>query len=91
MTQEQLAAILEAASARPDGEWSKLPDGRTLTLYAAHDGVQLTVPRVEAVAASGQLVRARTAKQEIFIFALSDLFAASTESANAPTRKAGFL
>jgi len=92
MTKEQLAAVLEVASAKlgSDG-WSTLPDGRTLTLYAAHDGVQLVVPRVEAIAVQGDLVKARTAKQEIFVVALADVFAASTEANNAPARRAGFI
>lgn len=92
MTKEQLAAVLEVAAAKLDGDgWSKLPEGRTMTLYAAHDGVQLVIPRVEAIAATGDLVKARTAKQEVYLVALSDLFAASTEAANAPARRAGFI
>lgn len=92
MTQEQLAAVLEVASARLDSDgWSKLAEGRTMTLYAAHDGVQLVIPRVEAVSVNGQLVKARTAKQEVYLVALADLFAASTEATNAPARRAGFI
>jgi len=92
MTKEQLAAVLEISSAKlgSDG-WSKLPEGRTLNFYAAHDGVQLVIPRVEAIATQGDLVKARTAKQEIFVVALADLFAASTEANNAPARRAGFI
>jgi len=92
MTKEQLASVLEIASANlgSDG-WSKLPEGRTLTLYVAHEGVQLLVPRVESLAVQGDLVKARTAKQEIFVVALADLFAASTDASDAPTRRAGFI
>lgn len=92
MTKEQLAAVLEMAGAKLDGDgWSQLPEGRTINLYAAHDGVQLVVPRVEAISAQGELVKARTSRQEVFFVALADLFAASTEAANAPARRAGFI
>jgi hypothetical protein len=91
MTQEHLSAILELLSAKPDKDgWSTFSDGRGLTLYAAHEGVQLTVPRVEAIAVKSGLVRARTAKGEIYIVALEDLFAAAAEAAATQARKAGF-
>ena len=66
------------------------PDGRTSTLYAAHQGVPLTVPRVEAVTSKGGLVRARTAKGELYLLSLEDLFAAAAEGTATQTRKAGF-
>lgn len=92
MTKEQLAAVLEVAQAKLDADgWSKLPEGRSMNLYAAHGGVQLLIPRVEAIAIAGDLVKARTAKQEVYLVAMADLFAASTEGANAPTRRAGFI
>jgi hypothetical protein len=92
MTQEHLAAILELISAKPDKEgWSAFPDGRGLTLYAAHDGVQLTVARVEAVVVKNGLLRARTARGEIYLLALEDVFAAAAEAAAINVRKAGFV
>lgn len=91
MKQEHLAAVLEGVAARPDKDgWANLSDGRYLTLYAAHDGVQLTVARVEAVQQQAGLVRARTVKGEIYVLALEDLFAAALEAAPAQTRRAGF-
>ena len=91
MTQEHLSAILELLSAKADKDgWSTFSDGRGLTLYAAHQGVQLTVPRVEAIAVKSGLVRARTAKGEIYIVALEDVFAAAAEAAATQARKAGF-
>jgi hypothetical protein len=92
MTQDHLAAILEQASAKLDKDgWSNVAEGRLLTLHAAHDGVQLTVPRVEALAVKGGIVRARTVKGEVFVLALDDLCAAATEAGATTPRKAGFI
>jgi hypothetical protein len=91
MTQEHLSAILELISARADKDgWSTFPDGRGLTLYAAHEGVQLSVPRVEAVSVKAGLLRARTTKGELYLLALEDVFAAAAEAAPTQARKAGF-
>jgi hypothetical protein len=90
MTQEHLSAILELISAKAEKDgWSTFPDGRGLTLYAAHDGVQLSVARVEAVKAG--LLRARTSKGEIYLLALEDVFAAAAEATATQARKAGFV
>lgn len=92
MTQDHLTAILAACAAKPDKEgWSNLSEGRCLTLYASHDGVQLTVPRVEALAVQGGLLRARTVKGETYLLALEDLFAAATEATPSQARRAGFV
>jgi hypothetical protein len=93
MTQEHLSAILEVISAKAaDKEgWSVFPDGRGLTFYAAHDGVQLTVARVEAVAVKAGLLRARTTRGELYLLALEDVFAAAAEAAPTQARKAGFV
>lgn len=92
MTQEHLAAILELISAKPDKDgWSTFADGRGLTLYAAHGGVQLTVARVEAVLVKAGLLRARTTRGEIYLLALEDVFAAAAEAAAVNVRKAGFV
>jgi hypothetical protein len=91
MNQEQLSAILDLLSAKVDKEgWSTFPDGRGLTLYVAHGGVQLTVPRIEAVIAKQGLLRARTAKGETYLLALEDVFAASIEGTPQQARKPGF-
>jgi hypothetical protein len=91
MTQDQLTAILDAISAKPDkAGWTALPDGRTMTLYAAHDGVPLTVARAEAISVKNGLVRARTAKGELYLLVLEDVFAVAAEGPAAQARKAGF-
>ncbi len=91
MTQEHLSAILELISAKAEKDgWSTFPDGRALTIYAGHDGVQLTVARVEAVAVKAGLLRARTTKGELYLMALEDVFAAAAEATPTQARKAGF-
>jgi hypothetical protein len=91
MTQEHLAAILEQMLAKSEKDgWSTFPDGRGLTLYASHDGVQLTVPRVEAIGVRAGLLRARTTKGELYLLALEDVFAAAAEAVPTQARKAGF-
>ncbi len=92
MIQEHLSAILDLISAKTEKDgWSVFPDGRGLTLYAAHDGVQLAVPRVEAIAVKGGLLRARTSKGELYVLALEDVFAVAAEAAPTQARKAGFV
>ena len=65
MTGEHLEAILKSAQAKPEKDgFVAVPEGAALTLYVAHDGVSLTVSRVEAVKIDGELVHARTARRE---------------------------
>jgi hypothetical protein len=92
MTGDNLEAILKSAQAKGDKDgFVVLPEGAALTLYAAHDGVSLTVSRVEAVKIDGELVYARTSRREIFALGRSDLFAVALEGAvGAPARRAGF-
>jgi hypothetical protein len=92
MTGDHLEAILKNAQAKSekDGYWV-LPDGATMTLYAGHDGVPLTVPRVDGVRLEGEIVYARTARRETFALNRADLFAVALEGAvGQPARRAGF-
>jgi hypothetical protein len=92
MTGEHLEAILKNAQAKSEKDgFFVLAEGATLTLYAGHDGVPLTVPRVEAIKVDGDLVYARTARRETFALSRNDLFAAALEGAvGQPARRAGF-
>ena len=92
MTGEHLDAILKGAQAKADKDgYQVVPEGGALTLYVAHDGVSLTVGRVEAVKVEGELVYARTARREVFALGRSDLFAVALEGAvGLPARRAGF-
>lgn len=94
MTEEMLQAVLETAAAKADKDgWSALPEGRLMTLYAAHNGVPLTIAKVEAVRVSQRIVRARSAKGEIYVVGLDNLFAAALDRGHEAQagRKAGFL
>ena len=94
MTGEHFETILKNAQAKGEKDgFAVLPDGTSLTLYIAHDGVSLTIARVEAVRVEGELVHARTAKGERYTLARGDLFAVAVEGAvtgGAPVRRAGF-
>jgi hypothetical protein len=93
MTNEMLRTVLVTADTREEDGWSVLPGGRLLSLYAAHDGVALTVQKIEAVKLANGLVHARNPKGEVFLLALEDVFAAAFDAASEAkaARKAGFL
>jgi hypothetical protein len=92
MTEEMLKAVLETAQAKTDKDWTVVPEGRLVTLYASHDGVGLTVAKVERLRIAHGMVRAQNAKSETYFVALADLFAAAVEGTDTPNaRKAGFL
>ncbi|HVY48485.1 MAG TPA: hypothetical protein VHB21_21500 [Minicystis sp.] len=94
MSDELLRNVLEAVQGKPDKDgWVTFPEGRLLTLYAGHDGVPLTIQKVEAVRIAHNLVRARNVKGEHFLLALADVFAAALDAGTeaATARKAGFL
>ncbi|WP_394848991.1 hypothetical protein LZC95_16260 [Pendulispora brunnea] len=93
MTGNHLEAILKQASAKLDKDgFLALPDGAALTLYVAHDGASLTIPKVDGVRLDGELVYARTVKRETYTVVQSDLFALAVDGAvgGQPARRAGF-
>lgn len=94
MTDDMLSAVLDTAGAKTskDGE-SRLPQGGTMTLYAAHNGVSLTVTKIESLRRTDGVVRAKNLKGETFVLAVDDLFAAAVEGGSSNDgggRKAGF-
>jgi hypothetical protein len=94
MTEDMLRTVLDSSNGKMESEgWHRLPEHQLLTMYAAHDGVQLTVAKVEAVRVDKNVVRARTTRGETFFLALEDLFAVAVDgNPQQPTgRKAGFL
>jgi hypothetical protein len=94
MTEEMLKTVLETANAKSDKDgWATLPEGRLITLYAGHDGVPLTIGKIEALRVAQGILRARNAKGETFLLAVTDLFAAALDAGaeSASGRKAGFL
>ncbi|AGP36388.1 hypothetical protein WME98_43170 [Sorangium sp. So ce296] len=94
MTDDILKAALDTAEAKTDKDgWAELPEGRVLTLYAAHEGVSLPVTKIDAVLSVGGLLKARSTKGETFVLALKDVFAIALDGGGkgAQARKAGFL
>ncbi|HEY4116649.1 MAG TPA: hypothetical protein VGM56_02285 [Byssovorax sp.] len=94
MTDDTLKNVLELVRATADKDgWSNLPDGKLMTLYAGHDGVPLTIQKIESLRVAQGIVRAKTAKGEEFMLAVADLFATALDAgtAAATARKAGFL
>jgi hypothetical protein len=94
MTEEMLHAVLETSGAKTDKDgWSTLPEGRLMTLHAAHGGVSLTVGKVDGVKVNLRIILARNVKGEITILNRDDLFAAAVDRGNDAQagRKAGFL
>lgn len=94
MTDDMFRSLLDDIGAKRDDEGViRLPEGQLMTLYAAHEGVQLSVAKVEALRVTNGVVRARTAKGESFYIAREDLFAMSVDGGNQTQigRKAGFL
>jgi hypothetical protein len=94
MTGQHLEAILKVAGAKADKDgWQSLPEGATITLHVAHDGVGMTVSRIEAVKNDGELVFARNPKRELFALAREDIYAVAMEgepAAGKVVRRAGF-
>ena len=92
MTDEHLKAILQAGKASEDGDgWSVLPDASHVTLYAARNGTNLAVNRIQALRREGELVHARTSRGELYVVHMDDLFAGAVDGTSAQARKAGFV
>lgn len=92
MDKATLSAILKTADATEKDGASEVPEGRSITLYAAHGGVSLSVPKVCSLRIEGGVAIAKTVRGETYVVELGDLFAASIEgAAPAVTRKAGFV
>ena len=93
MTEAMLVTILDEVQAKREGAEHVMPEGRRVTLYAAHAGVGLTVGKVASMRIANGLVRARNDKGETYVVAVDDVYAASVEagSAGPSARKAGFI
>ena len=94
MTEDMFRVVLETANAKSDKDgWSTLPEGRLMTIYAAHNGVALTVAKVDGVRSVGGVLKVRTLKGDMFILHIDDIFATALDGGSdaAAARKAGFL
>lgn len=91
MTREQIEAILKTHSAKSDKEGGyTLPEGSNLTFHVAHDGASLSLQKVESLRFDGELLYARSAKQQMAIV-ITDVFAVAVEGGVGPARRpAGF-
>lgn len=90
MTSDHLSALLELAGATMEDGWSVLEGERTMTLHAAYQGVALNVTRVQKVRVVGELLHALSARGELTILAISDIFAGAIEGQSKAVRAAGF-
>lgn len=92
MANSHLQLLLSAtgATAGEDG-WLSIPDGRSLTLQLAHEGVPLTISRIRTLRERDELLEARTIQGELYLFWASDVFALVVEGPKESTRKAGFV
>ncbi len=91
MKPEHFAAALKQLGAKNTKDEWKLVEG-ALTLYVAHDGVALTVSRVETIRVDGELVVAKTHKGEVYSVAREDVFAVQADASPGQTsRRAGFV
>jgi hypothetical protein len=91
MTAEEFQNIVRLAEVTVEGEWSKLPEGRTMTLHVASGGVGLAVSRVSSIKVALPQLVLRTAREELFVVALNDVFACAIDQAGGQARKAGFV
>jgi len=93
MTETQLQSVLKQLKVTADKDGtSRLPEDSQLTLYVSHTGGTLTVAKVDSVRIDGELVQARTTKKDMFIVALSDIFAVQSETEKTTSRRtAGFV
>ncbi len=94
MTHDMLKTVFESADAKEKDGWFSAGEDRLFSLYAAHDGVSLTIQKIETLKHSHGILHARNAKGETFLLALEDVFAVAFDGGSSPTtvaRKAGFL
>jgi hypothetical protein len=91
MDKQHFQAIVSAVGAKEAGGWWEVPEGKSVTLYAASHGVPLTISRAVAIKVDDKLVHAKTAKGETFVVLDADVFAGSIDGGVSTSRKAGFL
>lgn len=92
MANSHLQVLLSGTGVAPgeDG-WLSIPDGRSLTLQLAHEGVSLTVSRIRSLRERNEVLEARTIQGELHVMLAADVFALVVEGPKESTRKAGFV
>jgi hypothetical protein len=96
MTETMYTTVLEKAECKKSKDGTaELPEGRTLTLYVAHDGSSMSVSRLTSLRlGQGGIIEARDAKGELYLVSIEDVYAASISGGGSKTglsRKAGFI
>ena len=94
MTDGMLQAGFDRAEVKRKKDGSiELPEGRTLTLHAAHQGVHLSVGKVSWLRVKEGVIEACDVQGEQFVLSQDDVFAAAISGGKTgkPGRKAGFL
>lgn len=90
MTGDHLAALLTFAEAKKGSDgWYNLGQ-RSIVLHAAYNGSVLSFSRIESLKRDNEIIFAKSAKGEVHVFLLSDVFAGTVESGKEKSRKAGF-
>ena len=91
MTGDQLGALLKLAEAtKADDGWSALGQ-HTLTLHTAYNGASLSLARIDSIKVQGAMLYAKTARGEIHVVILDNIFGGSIEPSKETGRKAGFV
>lgn len=90
MNSEELGAALKLVDAQIGDDWQDLPEGKTLTLHAASNGVGLSLSRVVALRLVAGQVQTRNMKGDLSAVAAADVFACTLDGGSSRSRKAGF-
>lgn len=91
MTSEHLTALLSFAEAKKGSEgWYSLGQ-RSLVLHVAYNGSALSFSRIESLRSDDGMIFAKTARGEVHVLLLADVFAGTVESTKEKSRKAGFV
>jgi hypothetical protein len=91
MTAQELQNVIELSEATADGDWRKLPEGKTMTVHVASGGVGLAVSKVSSLRLAAPQVHLRTSREELFVVSLAEVFACAVDQAGNQGRKAGFV
>ncbi len=90
MNAQELEAALSLAEAKAEGDWQHLPEGKTMTLHVASNGVGLSVTKIKALRLAGTQVHTRNDKDDLCVVVATDVFACTVDAGGTRGRKAGF-
>jgi hypothetical protein len=92
MTREELDAAAKLLNSQVKDGWTTPSEEATFVLHLAKGASTMSIAKVAAYKLEGSLVLAKTAKQELTVFTLADIFALSVDptAGGAARRPAGF-